>query len=51
MEAREKLSSMSDRLKVLQGGRAGRVPRVKNLTCKLNFTNLNFTVRAQLRKL
>ena len=34
MEAREKLSSISDSFKVLQDGRAGRVPRVKKLMCK-----------------
>ena len=40
----------SDGLKVLQDGRAGRVPHVKELTCKLNFVNFNFVVQSQLRK-
>ena len=45
MEAREKLSSISDGLNVLQDVRAGRVPRVKKLTCKLNSTIFYFAVR------
>ena len=47
MEECEKLSSISGGLKVLQDGRAGRVPPVKN---KLNFANFNFTVWAQPQK-
>ena len=50
MEGREKLHAISDGLKVLQDRRAGRVPRVKNLTCKLNFAIFNFAVRPQPRK-
>ena len=47
MEACEKLSSISDGLnKVLSDERAGCVPRVKNLTHKLNFVNINFSVQA-----
>ena len=44
MEAREKLCSISDGLKVLQDERAGRVPCVKDFTYKLNFTKFNFVV-------
>ena len=51
MEAREKLSSISDGLKVLQDGRAGHAPCVKKLTCKLNFANFNFAVQPQPQKL
>ena len=51
MEAREKLCTISDSLKVLQNGHAGRVLRVKNWMCKLNFATINFVVRSQLRKL
>ena len=36
MEGREKLHTISNGLKVLQNGRAGRVPRVKYLKRKLN---------------
>ena len=44
MEGREKLYTIiSDGLKVLQDGRAGGVPRVKNLTRKLNFAALKFS--------
>ena len=43
MEAHEKLRTIFDHLKVLQDGRAGRVPHAKNLTFKLNITNFNFT--------
>ena len=50
MEAREKLLSISDGLKVLQDGRAGLVPSVKVFTCKLNFPNFNFAVQPQQRK-
>ena len=46
MEAREKLSSISDGLKVLQDGCAGRVSRVINLKRNLNFVNVSFTVRS-----
>ena len=45
MEAREKLTRISDGLELLQDGRAGLVPRVKNFTCKLNFVD-----RPQARK-
>ena len=51
MEAHEKLSGISDSLKVLQDGRAGRVPHVKNLTYQKNFVNFNFAVRPKWRKL
>ena len=51
MEAREKLSSISDGLKVSQDGHAGHAPRVKKLKCKLNFANFNFAVQPQLQKL
>ena len=44
-EAHEKLSSISNGLKVLQDRHAGRVPHVKKLSCKLNFA-----ARPQLRK-
>ena len=44
MEGREKLHTISDGLKVLQDRRSGRVPRVENLTCKLNFAIFNFAV-------
>ena len=50
MEAREKLRSISDGLQALQDVCAGCVPCVKNLTCKLNFVNLNFAVQPQSRK-
>ena len=50
VEACEKLSSISDGLKVLQDGCAGRVPCVRNWTCKLNFASFNFAIRPQLRK-
>ena len=45
-----KLSSQSNGLKALQDGYAGRVPHVKNLTCKLNFTSFNFAVWPQPQK-
>ena len=50
MEVCEKLSHISESLKVLQDGCAGRVTHVENYTCTLNFANLNFMVRPQLRK-
>ena len=50
MEAREKLSSISNGLKVLQDGRAGRASRVKKLTYKLNLTNFNFAVQPHPQK-
>ena len=49
-EAREKLSSISDGLKLFQDGRAGRVSHIKNFTCKLNFAIFNFVVQPQPRK-
>ena len=50
MDACEKLSSISDGLKILQDGHAGHVQCVKKLTYKLNFVNFNFAVRPQLQK-
>ena len=51
MEAREKLWSVSNGLKVLWDGHVGRVPRVKNLTCKLNFANVNLEVWPPLQNM
>ena len=51
MEAREKLCRISNSLKVLQDGRAGLVPCVKNFTCKINFMNFNLVVQPQPQKL
>ena len=48
--AKISLLSKSPTCALLQDGRAGRVPRVKNLTCKLNFANFNFAVRPQPRR-
>ena len=50
MEGREKLSSISDSLKVLQDGRTGRVPLVKKLDVQINFANFNFVVRPKPQK-